>query len=97
MKNQFFKQWFSSFSSFFNPLEFPYQLMIGIPIDIEIYIYSSTHIPIFDPHGSPARSPRGFQGYLAPFDSVTEQLRAKMEVAAEPKEEVEEEDAVWNG
>ncbi|CAK9004790.1 unnamed protein product [Durusdinium trenchii] len=31
-------------------------------------------------------------GYLAPFDSVTEQLRAKMEVAAKPKEEVEEED-----
>jgi hypothetical protein len=32
------------------------------------------------------------QGYLAPFDSVTEQLRAKMEVAAKPKEEVEEEE-----
>eukprot|EP00435_Cladocopium_sp_Y103_P050538 s442_g15.t1 len=31
-------------------------------------------------------------GYLAPFDSVTEQLRAKMEIAAKPKEEVEEED-----
>ena len=31
-------------------------------------------------------------GYLAPFDSVTEQLRAKMEVAAKPKEEVEEEE-----
>ena len=31
-------------------------------------------------------------GYLAPFDSVTEQLRSKMEVAAKPKEEVEEED-----
>eukprot|EP00438_Fugacium_kawagutii_P016630 Skav205650 [mRNA] locus=scaffold458:158289:165391:+ [translate_table: standard] len=35
-------------------------------------------------------------GYLAPFDSVTEQLRAKMEIAAKPKEEVEEEDgATW--
>ena len=32
------------------------------------------------------------RGYLAPFDGVTEQLRAKMEVAAKPKEEVEEED-----
>jgi hypothetical protein len=31
-------------------------------------------------------------GYLAPFDGVTEQLRAKMEIAAKPKEEVEEED-----
>ena len=31
-------------------------------------------------------------GYLAPFDSVTEALRAKMEIAAKPKEEVEEED-----
>ena len=31
-------------------------------------------------------------GYLAPFDSIMEQLRAKMEVAAKPKEEVEEED-----
>ena len=29
-------------------------------------------------------------GYLAPFDGVTEQLRAKMEIAAKPKEEVEE-------
>ena len=36
-------------------------------------------------------------GYLAPFDSVTEQLRAKMEVAAKPKEEVEEEERWrWN-
>lgn len=31
-------------------------------------------------------------GYLAPFDSITEALRAKMEIAAKPKEEVEEED-----
>jgi len=31
-------------------------------------------------------------GYLAPFDSVTEELRLKLEVAAKPKEEVEEED-----
>lgn len=29
-------------------------------------------------------------GYLAPFDKVTEELRAKMEIAAKPKEEVEE-------
>ena len=29
-------------------------------------------------------------GYLAPFDQVTEELRAKMEIAAKPKEEVEE-------
>ena len=28
----------------------------------------------------------------APFDSVGEELRAKMEVASEPKEEAEEED-----
>ena len=28
----------------------------------------------------------------APFDSVGEELRAKMEVASEPKEETEEED-----
>eukprot|EP00439_Symbiodinium_sp_Y106_P059383 s2085_g8.t1 len=31
-------------------------------------------------------------GYLPPFDSITEALRAKMEIAAKPKEEVEEED-----
>jgi len=31
-------------------------------------------------------------GYLAPFDSVIEQLRAKLEVAGKPKEEIEEED-----
>ena len=30
-------------------------------------------------------------GYLAPFDGITEALRAKMEIAAKPKEEVEEE------
>jgi elongation factor 3 len=31
-------------------------------------------------------------GYLAPFDSVIEELRQKLEVAAKPKEEIEEED-----
>jgi len=31
-------------------------------------------------------------GYLAPFDSVIEELRVKMEIAAKPKEEIEEED-----
>jgi len=31
-------------------------------------------------------------GFLAPFDSVIESIRAKMEVASKPKEEIEEED-----
>jgi len=31
-------------------------------------------------------------GYAAPFDAVIEELRAKMEVASKPKEEIEEED-----
>ena len=44
------------------------------------------------PHGSIRVTLQNHRGYLAPFDVVTEQLRAKMEVAAKPKEEVEEED-----